>query len=112
MSDIQHEALPEGTIISTGEAPNVLEAERTATGWTEMNAHCVDCVSEWHPDGAPANWDAGDTVLDLGSATVTHVPAEWLRHELTGLLDSLDEHVTPEDVATAIRGLGIDAGLS
>ena len=107
MSDVQHDALPEGTIISVWEAPNVTEAERTATGWVEMNSHCVDCVSEWHPDGTPANWNAGEETLDLGSADVSHVPAEWLRERLLGLMPL----GAPED-DDAVRALAIDAGLS
>jgi len=111
---IEHAALQERTVVEFPADGGTWhhEAERTPDGWTEVNAHCVDCVNLWHPDGTPANYDAGDAVLDMSAGTVTHVPAEWLRLELLGLIDSLDEHVTPEDVGTALRNLAIDAGLS
>lgn len=115
-------ALPVGTMIRlTG--PNV-HLERTTDGWAEVYYHCVDCAADWtyKPERLVSTGDAHsaqkidpnlDATLDTEDGwEVITVPAEWLRIELTGLLDSLDDHVTPENVHDALRALAIDAGLS
>lgn len=43
--------------------------------------------------------------LPGGHWTVTAIPARALRQEVRGLIDSLDEHVTQEDVRAALQRL-------
>jgi len=119
-------ALPEGTAIRVSypdHAGASIELERTSDGWAEVGYHCVDCAADWtyKPEGLVSTGDAHsaskvgdlDAILEReGTWEVVSVSAAWLRDELTGLLDSLDDHVTPENVHTALRDLAIDAGLS
>ena len=112
---IEHAALPEETLIVVGSSPDVVEAQRIEQGWVELNAHCVDCVRTWHPDGMPDD-QAGRTPmrLDLGDGVVSHVPAEWLRDRLSALAERFERQWpdTPATAEDAIRELAIDAGLS
>lgn len=107
---IEHAALPEDTIISIGEAPNVVEAQRFDAGWYEVNPHCVDCGAEWSPDGTPKKWNAGERSLDLANATVTHVPAEWLTARLDEAFTTLGEDGSA-DAMGLIAQIALDAGL-
>ena len=76
-----------------------LVLERMLETWEEANYHCVDCVESFTHEQVDA------LLADHEGWEVVHIPAEWLRAELQDMHDSLDDHVTHEDVATALRGL-------
>ena len=113
--------LPSGTVIRVNEDDHL---ERMEHGWSQVNAHCVDCGADWtlkdeHAvstgDSCSASRIAPDGLDALlvteGSWTVVSVPAGWLAVRLTLLLANATTDV-PEEMLDAIKDLGIDAGLS
>lgn len=76
-----------------------LVVERYGDRWDETNYHCTECVEEFTHE----QFDA--LLTDADGWEVVAVPASWLRTEVQDMLDSLDDHVTPDDMAGALRGL-------